>query len=352
MLHLHALIPITPDPVAFQLGPIPVLWYGVMYALGLAATYVVVTREARRRGLNAQLVDTGIIVVALAALLGGRLYHVIDQWDRYKDDLLTIFLPIVRTADGGYQFAGFSGLGVFGGIITGTLAAWLIIRFWKQPFWKWTDVIAPGLFVMEAIGRWGNFFNQELYGPPTDLPWGIAIDCAHRVLPYTCAAYPEATTGFQPLFLYESLSGALGAVTLLWIARRWGPRMRPGDLFLIWLIWYSVVRFALESLRTGNWTLNGIPTAMIVSTALVVVALLVLAWRHRPGTEGDVWGEPPVPVDDADVVEEIEVDEDEEIPAGRSADDAVAARPDDAPTDDDEIEIVDDGDDRGRVGGG
>jgi len=292
-----ALIAVTPDPVAFQLGSFPVYWYGVCYAVGLAASYTVITREARRRGLDARLVDNGIIIVAVAALIGGRLYHVIDQWQLYQDDWLKIVLPP------------YTGLGVYGGIILGTIVAWILIRRWKQPFWRWVDVIAPGLFVMQAIGRWGNFFNQELYGPPTDLPWGITIDCAHRVPLYPCETYPVATTGFHPLFLYESLSGALGAVTLLWIARRYGRHMRPGDLWLMFLIWYSAVRLVLETLRTGNWTAFGVPVAMQVSVAIIVVSLVVLAWRHRPAAAaGDRWDDEPVPVDGD---EWVEVDEDE-----------------------------------------
>jgi phosphatidylglycerol:prolipoprotein diacylglycerol transferase len=300
LLPLIALINVTPDPIAFHIGSIPVFWYGVCYAVGLAAVYVVITREARRRGLNARLVDNGIIIVAAAALIGGRMYHVIDQWQRYKDDLLSIVMPP------------YTGLGVYGGILTGVIAAAILFRLWKQPFWKWADVIAPGLFVMQAIGRWGNFFNQELYGPPTDLPWGITIDCAHRVAQYPCTMYPPATTGFHPLFLYESVSGILGAITLLWIARRWGPRMRPGDLFLIWLIWYATVRLALETLRTGNWTVLGVPTATIISALVIVGALVVLAVRHRPGAAGgDRWGDPPEPSGDAEVAAELEVPADE-----------------------------------------
>ncbi len=248
-----------------------------------------ITREARRRGLNARLVDNGIIIVAAAALVGGRMYHVIDQWQLYKDDLLEIVLPP------------YNGLGVYGGFLTGIIALAIVTRRWHQSFWRWADVIAPGLFVMQAIGRWGNFFNQELYGPPTDLPWGIAIDCAHRVAPYPCTTYPFLTTGFQPLFLYESLSGVLGAITLLWIARRYGRHMRPGDLLLIFFIWYAVVRFALETLRTGNWTFFGTPTAMLVSGGLIVGSLAVLAFRHRPGAAGgDRWGDPPEPGWDRD----------------------------------------------------
>jgi phosphatidylglycerol:prolipoprotein diacylglycerol transferase len=280
-------ISVTPDPIAFQLGPLPVYWYGVCYAVGLAATYIVITREARRRGLNATLVDNGIIIVAVAALIGGRLYHVIDQWQLYQDNLLAIVMPP------------YTGLGVYGGILTGVIVAWIILRYWKQSFWKWADVIAPGIFVMQAIGRWGNFFNQELYGPPTNLPWGIAIDCVHRVREYPCTTYPFETTFFQPLFLYESISGILGAVTLLYVARRWGARLRPGDLFLVFLIWYAAVRFLLETLRTDNWIVLGIPTAMLVSAVVIVGALVVLAIRHRPGAaDGDRWGDPPAPEDD------------------------------------------------------
>jgi phosphatidylglycerol:prolipoprotein diacylglycerol transferase len=279
-----ALIAITPDPIAFQLGGLSVYWYGVCYAVGLAAAYTVITREARRRGLNARLVDNGIIIVAAAALVGGRMYHVIDQWQLYKDNLVAIVLPP------------YNGLGVYGGFLTGIIALVIVTRRWHQSFWRWMDVIAPGLFVMQAIGRWGNFFNQELYGPPTDLPWGIAIDCAHRVAPYPCTTYPLLTTGFQPLFLYESLSGVLGAITLLWIARRYGRHMRPGDLFLIFFIWYAVVRFALETLRTGNWTFFGAPTAMLISGGIIVGSLVLLAIRHRPGAAGgDRWGDAPEP---------------------------------------------------------
>lgn len=304
-------ITILPQPIAFHLGPLPVFWYGIAYALGIAATYMVITREARRRGLDATLIDNGIIIVAVAALIGGRAYHVIDQWHLYQDNWLKIVLPP------------YTGLGVYGGILTGTLAAWFLIRRWKQSFWRWADVIAPGLFVMQSIGRWGNFANQELYGPPTNLPWGIAIDCAHRVgdhglSQWPCTDFPEATTFFQPLFLYESLSGVLGAVTLLWIARRYGRRMRPGDLWLMFIVWYSAVRFWLETFREGNWTFFGVPTAMLVASVAIVGALALLAWRHRPGAAaGDRWGDPPPAADDEDWIDE---DDDDDGYAGDGVD--------------------------------
>jgi phosphatidylglycerol:prolipoprotein diacylglycerol transferase len=318
LVSVLAAITVTPDPIAFQLGPIPVYWYGVCYALGLALAYLVITREARRRGLDARLVDNGIIIVGVAALIGGRLYHVIDQWQLYKVDPLKIVLPP------------YTGLGVYGGILTGTIACIIVTRLWKQSFSKWADVIAPGLFVMQAVGRWGNFFNQELYGPPTNLPWGIAIDCQHRVAEYPCTGYPFETTFFQPLFLYESVSGILGAIALLWIARRWGARMRPGDLFLVFLIWYAIVRLLLETLRTGNWTFFGIPTAILISASVIVLSILALLYRHRPAAAAaERWGDPPPPVEETyevDDDETLEVDDDDETLA---VDDREAFAPDD-----------------------
>ena len=262
----------TPDPIAISIGPLQVYWYGVMYAIGLAVTFVVIEREARRRGLDTGILVNGMIIVAIAALIGGRLYHVIDQWDRYKDDLPSIVLPP------------YSGLGVYGGIITGVIAADLYARWKRQPFLTWADCVAPGLLVMQAIARWGNFFNQELYGPPTDLPWGIAIECANRTAMYACPPLGDTPVDahFHPLFLYESISGAIGAVVLLLVARR-VRGLRPGDIFLLFLVWYGATRFLLEPLRSNNWTFYDIPVASLISAAFVLGGLALLAWRHRPG---------------------------------------------------------------------
>lgn len=262
------MIDLLPNPIAIQIGPLPVYWYGVAYAVGLAVAYLVLVRQARRAGEDAELIGNGIIIIAIAALIGGRLYHVIDQWALYRDDLLRIVLPP------------YSGLGVYGGLATGVLAFIALVRYHGVNGWRWADIVAPALFVMQAVGRWGNFFNQELYGPPTDLPWGIAIDCAHRIAAYPCDAFPVATTHFQPLFLYESVSGLLGAAALIWLSRRVRPP-KDGDLILIFFIWYPVVRFLLETLRTENWKVGGIPTAQLFSIAFALGAFLLLLWRHR-----------------------------------------------------------------------
>ena len=257
------------DPIAFHLGPLPVYWYGIAYAVGLFASYTVLVRQARRFGQDPEIVGNGLIVIAIAALIGGRLYHVIDQWVLYQHDLLKIVLPP------------YSGLGVYGGLITGVIAFIGLVRYHRLSGWVWADIVAPALFTMQAVGRWGNFFNQELYGPPTKLPWGIAIDCAHRVAAYPCSTFPEATTAFQPLFLYESVSGLVGAAVLIWLSRRRPYPLRPGDQILIFFMWYAVVRFLLENLRTGNWFVGGIPTAQIMSILFGLGAFLVLVYRHR-----------------------------------------------------------------------
>ena len=293
-----------------------------------------------------------MIIVAIAALIGGRLYHVVDQWALYKDDPIKIFLPP------------YSGLGVYGGIAFGTVAAFVYVRYKRQDFLRWADIVAPGLFTMEAIARWGNFFNQELYGPPTTLPWGIPIDCAHRVAAYACppGSAPTDTLGqfFHPLFLYESISGALGALTLIWIGFHLRKRLRTGDLLLVFFVWYGVVRFFLETFRADHWTFFGVPVAMIVSALIVIPSLVILAVRHRPGHGLDeppsrprvaTWGALGRPLtaeeneqldrqaEHEDVDEDDDEDDDDEYDDEDDADEDAA---EDGDSDDDELEAEDD----------
>ena len=283
------MIDFLPPSIAIQLGPLPVYWYGICYALGLSLAYIVIRRGVRARGLSENLFANGMIIVAIAALVGGRAYHVIDQWNAlYRDHLDRIVLPP------------YSGLGVYGGIFTGVLAAAVYIRIHRQSFWVWADVIVPGLFAMEFVARWGNFFNQELYGPPTTSPWGIAIDCSHRVAAYLCPpdGTTPATAHFQPMFLFESISGLVGMLTLLWLTTRFARRLRTGEIALVFFIWYALVRFLLEFLRVDNWTFFGIPVAQLISVAVIVGAVLLLIRRHRQVAPGLV--EPPESEPDAD----------------------------------------------------
>jgi phosphatidylglycerol:prolipoprotein diacylglycerol transferase len=319
-------ITITPDPVAVQLGPISVPWYGLGYAAAIALGVWLTQREARRRRLDPQLVADGILLVVALGLIGARLYHVIDQWAVYSQDPLRIILPP------------YSGLGLYGGVIGGIVALLIYARRRGQPFLAWGDAAVPALLLGQAIARWGNFFNQELYGPPTDLPWGIAIECQYRVAAaYPCGSYPVESTGFHPLFFYESAANLVGALFAIWLARRFSHRLRDGDLMAFWFIWYGAVRTALEPLRSAyDWTFFGVPVAMIIGIAAVLGGILFLVLRHRrPGpsaaesaaartaskaaeTEHDGSGEPvePTPAE----------------PAGPAPAEPAGDRPADAPT--------------------
>ena len=138
----------------------------------------------------------------------------------------------------------YAGLGLYGGIIGAAVGIWVFLRGKGIPLARALDVVVPGTLFAQGIARWGNFFNQELYGPPTDLPWGIAIDCGHRIAQYPCTLYPVETTGFHPLFFYESALTITGGVIALVLARRFTSRLLDGDLASFWMIWYGGVRLA------------------------------------------------------------------------------------------------------------
>jgi len=272
---LTALVDLTP-PSAIQVGPLSIGLYGVGYVVGIAVMIVVSQSEARRRGYDPALVTGAILPVAVCALIGARLYHVIDMWAYYRDHLDRIVLPP------------YSGLGLYGGIAGAVVGIAIHCRRRHIPLLAALDVVVPGTLFAQAIARWGNFFNQELYGPPTDLPWGIAIDCAHRIEQYPCGpGWPAGSTGFHPLFLYESIWNALGGVLALWLARRHGQELRQGDLASFWMVWYGGGRLILETLRAGwDWTIGGPPTAMIIGVALVALGLGSTLLRHRRATPG------------------------------------------------------------------
>ena len=266
------MFPQPPDPVLIEIGPLVVRWYGVLYAVGLLVAYRFMVREARRRSLDEKLILDGLIIISIAALAGGRIYHVIDAWDRlYAANPIAAIIPP------------YEGLGAPGGLITGAIALVVILRRWRQEPWGWVDVAGPAILVMQAIARWGNWFNQELYGAPTDLPWGLAIDCVHRAASVSCAAIGDAVT-FHPLFLYESLSGLAGALILPALGQRLKGHLLPGMIGLGAVAWYSVTRIALEGLRLENWQVGGIATAYFVMGAVLLATLVVAIVRLRTVT--------------------------------------------------------------------
>jgi phosphatidylglycerol:prolipoprotein diacylglycerol transferase len=246
--------------IAFYLGPFAVHWYGIMIMLGVLATLIVASIEARRRGENWEHVLNAALLVVPLGVVGARLYHVIDQWDFYRQNPALIF--------------GGAGLGIFGAVIGGAIGLIIYTKWKKLRTLRWMDIVAPGLILAQAIGRWGNFFNQELYGYPTDLPWAIYIDPAHRLPGY------ETYSRFHPLFLYESLWNFAGFILLMVLARRWKHRLLDGDIFCGYVIYYGVGRFFLENLKLEVWTLAGVPTAQWISGAAILGALAVIIYRR------------------------------------------------------------------------
>ncbi len=247
--------------IAFSIGNLDVHWYGIMIMLGVVAAITVAWIEAKRRGENTDHVLTMALVVVPLGVIGGRLYHVVDKWDYYMQhpDLIV----------------GTQGLGIFGAVLGGAIGLIIFTRVLRLSTLRWMDIVAPGLLLAQAVGRWGNFFNQELYGYPTDLPWAIYIDPANRL--------PELVQyeTFHPLFFYEFLLNLTGAVTLLVLGRKFKNWLRDGDIFLFYMIWYGVGRFGLEGLKPDVWTLGGFPTARWITLFAVVIAIAVLLYRHR-----------------------------------------------------------------------
>jgi phosphatidylglycerol:prolipoprotein diacylglycerol transferase len=280
-----ALIDVMP-PSGVPVGPLTIGFYGVSFVIAVAVMILVSQSEARRKGIDPGLVSSAIIVVAICAIIGARLYHVIDDWYLYADDPLRAVLPP------------YSGLGLYGGIIGAAIGIWIFLRGRSIPLSRALDIVVPGTLLAQGIARWGNFFNQELYGPPTDAPWAIAIDCGHRVAGYACSAElphhdvpAPGTAGFHPLFFYESVLTITGGLVALVLSRRFGGHLRDGDLASFWMIWYGSVRLVLETLRQGwNWTILGVPTAVLIGVVLIVVGVGTIAWRHRPGAPAPAAG--------------------------------------------------------------
>jgi len=266
------------DPIMVQLGPLTVRWYGVLMMLGvLAATYVA-ARYVASKGENAEHVWDMLLWVLIPGLIGARLYYVFVQSPRGPDGVGRYVADpgaILRIWEGG--------LHIYGGFLFGAVALLLYARFRALNLPVFLDAIGLGLPLGQAIARQANFINQELYGPPTTLPWGLRIDAQHRIPPYNdLATYPDSTR-FHPLFLYESLWNAIGFGLIFWISRRFASQLKPSDLALIYLIWYPLGRFFIEFLRTDSWFFPGTPfnVVHVVSAIAVAAATGLLISRHR-----------------------------------------------------------------------
>ena len=277
------------DPIAVQIGPLQLHWYGIIIASAVLVAALLGSRVATWVGENPEDGWSMLLWVVVLAVIGARIYHVVHEWESTYADNLALIPQVWR-----------GGIGIPGAIAGGALAIFLWTRTRGQNTARWLDIFAPALLLGQAIGRLGNFVNQELYGPPTTLPWGIPIDAAHRVPPWdNLASYPVDATRFHPLFAYEALLNLLGMVVLLLVIRRFGPRLFAGDIALLYIMWYGAVRSGLETYRTDNWVIAGVPTAIWLGVIAFVLSAAWLVIRHRRG-----WGSPlvrpPTPSDDVE----------------------------------------------------
>lgn len=263
----------SPGAIAFEIGPIPIPWYGAVgplviryYGILMAVAIVVglwlAHRQARQEGLPHDDLISAAQWAILAGLVGARLYEVVFNWDYYGQ----YPWKIIAVWEGG--------LAIHGGLIVGPLVGvWLAYR-WRLPVLRSLDVAAPSLAIGQAIGRWGNFFNEEAFGRPTDLQWKLYISPAHRP-----TGFAQFET-FHPTFLYESLwDFAVFLMLVAWLRPR--LRQQPGALFFVYIGLYSVGRFAIEALRLDSFWLGAFRVPQLASVVGVVVAVVGLVWTRR-----------------------------------------------------------------------
>jgi len=261
----------------FPLGPLYIRFYGIILMLGAVAGGWLATLELKRRGRDPEMVWDLLVYLIIGGVIGARLWHIFTPPPSSIAQGITTQYYLTHPLDAIAIWKG--GLGIPGTIIGGLIALYFYVR--NNPsikFLDWTDIAAPSLALGQAIGRWGNFFNQELYGAPTDLPWKIYVDPAHRLAGFENVAY------YHPLFAYESLLNLANMLLLLWIMRRFAGSLKKGDVFNVYLIVYPLIRFSLDFLRLDASQVMSININQTVMAIVGIAAILVLIWRHRPGS--------------------------------------------------------------------
>lgn len=275
----------------FALGPLYIRFYGIVLMLGAVAGGFLASRELKRRGHDPEMVWDLLVYLIIGGVIGARLWHIFTPPPSSIAQGFTTQYYLTHPLDALAIWKG--GLGIPGTIMGGLIALYFYTR--KYPmigFAEWTDIAAPALALGQAIGRFGNFFNQELYGAPTSLPWKIFIDPAHRLAGHENDAY------YHPLFAYESIWNLLNMLLLMYITRQYSKKLKKGDVFLVYLIAYPVGRFLLDFLRLDASQIAGINANQTLSAVVAALSAAALIWRHRSGAD-----------------EIIEMDEPAEIPA-------------------------------------
>ncbi len=258
------------DQYGIHLAGLYIRFYALILLTGLIVGAWLTARRARARDLNPEHVWNGLFWAVIPGLIGARLYHVLTPspasglstgyYLQHPEQILAIWN---------------GGLGIYGAIIGGIFGIWLYTRRHKLSLLLWLDLAVPGLALAQAIGRWANFVNNELYGGPSTLPWAITIPPEKRLPGF------EQFATYHPLFLYESLLNLIACGLLLWIERRFSKWLRPGDLLLTYALMYPAIRFSLDFLRLDSAGVGSITIAQLVSAAAFLTAFVVLIARHR-----------------------------------------------------------------------
>lgn len=265
------------DPVAFTI-PIgdgfPIYWYGIIVTLGIAIGAWWASREVARRKQSVDEFYNGLIIVVFAGYLFARLTFVLLDIIAGNGAQYSTLGSVLNVRAGGVN--------ILGGFIGAALAGLLFVRWRRLKFWHYADVAGPALLIAQAIGRWGNFINQELYGPPTDLPWGITIEPQNRLLEYSNMTEYPLETRFHPTFIYESLALFAGFILLAWLSRRYRDTWKPGTIFAIFLIWWGGNRAWIELFRPDQPTIGetAITYSMLLSIALAIAGVIILLGRY------------------------------------------------------------------------
>ena len=253
----------SPGPM---IGPLPIRWYGFLIASAVLIGVTLSTYLAKRRGVNPDLISDLAIWLVVAAIPCARLYYVAFEWDKYKDNPTELFA------------IWHGGIAIHGAILGGILATLIFARLNRISFWQLADLVAPSLILGQAIGRWGNFFNSEAFGRPTDLPWKLYIPPAQRPPGYSQYEF------FHPTFLYESLWNVSIFALLMFLFFRGlkgKPPLKLGTIFLVYWIGYSLGRFWVEGLRMDSLMLGPLRIAQMVSLAGIAAGTIGLIWLYR-----------------------------------------------------------------------
>ena len=236
--------------------------YGLIITSSIAVSIFIASKLAKKKNLDADILYGGMFWVILSGIIGARLYHVVHYWSFYSENPALIFN--LRTG----------GMAIYGAIIFGVAAALIYLKIKRQRITDWIDLGGLLLPLSQAIGRWGNYFNEELYGPSTSLPWGIYISPKNRLDPF------KDYEKFHPLFLYESLLNFLLFLFLLWVFNKNSGNsknadgLKKGSVFFLYLAGYGLIRFFMEFLKIDPWKISGLNTAQIISILLVLSGIL------------------------------------------------------------------------------